>query len=138
MERNKPKCRFFAAGRCKYGSECRFSHEPAAPKSTAAPSTAPKKQPCKYFKRGYCANGSKCRFSHVGGASPMTAQQKQRAAYDSHPFDMPGDSDDDYGGPEYDLLVDVLGEEKAHWFDMVGPGGVREFLGIGGGYGDEW
>ncbi|KAJ3061610.1 hypothetical protein HK102_009045 [Quaeritorhiza haematococci] len=55
-----PTCRYFAAGNCRYGTLCFFSHDLAA-----APSTVPKKLgSCKYFARGTCKYGDACFYFH--------------------------------------------------------------------------
>ena len=49
-------CRFFLRGTCRYGSDCRFSHDIDI--SRRAP------QACRYYRQGRCRNGNDCRFSH--------------------------------------------------------------------------
>jgi CCCH-type zinc finger len=45
-----PMCRYFAAGACKNGASCPFSHDNAHADSFA----------CPYFAKGYCQYGDKC------------------------------------------------------------------------------
>ncbi|KAI5994136.1 hypothetical protein EDD15DRAFT_2529702 [Pisolithus albus] len=70
-------CRYYAAGRCNNGSNCKFSHgneEPpwqnaststvGATDSPATHSLDERQKPCYYWKAGKCKNGSNCKFSH--------------------------------------------------------------------------
>lgn len=69
-------CRFYALGRCRYGSSCRFWHDPQhdnmQPGRPAAGVPA-----CRYFAAGTCAFGDVCRFRHVkpavAAAAPPTS-----------------------------------------------------------------
>ena len=56
-------CTFFAQGRCRHGTECRFSHTIVAPQGVCdePPAVLP---PCSFFAHGACRNGDRCRFSH--------------------------------------------------------------------------
>jgi hypothetical protein len=90
----KEACKFFAQGKCNYGSNCKFSHD--LPGKTgvvtnfATSSTSPfggpgwnspqpsanlnsamsKNQPCKFFAQGHCKFGANCKYSH--GTSGVT------------------------------------------------------------------
>lgn len=45
-----PMCRFFVAGTCKHGAQCKFSHDQAHPDSFI----------CPYFVQGHCSYGDRC------------------------------------------------------------------------------
>lgn len=48
-------CSFFAAGKCRNGAGCKFSHAEPGRWAPAA---------CKFFLQGTCSAGRSCRFSH--------------------------------------------------------------------------
>ncbi|POM76250.1 Zinc finger, RING-type domain containing hypothetical protein [Phytophthora palmivora] len=50
-------CSFFAAGKCRNGSSCKFFH-------AAREDLAVSPLPCKFFLRGTCTGGRECKFSH--------------------------------------------------------------------------
>ncbi|KAF1794758.1 Zinc finger, RING-type, conserved site [Phytophthora cactorum] len=54
-------CSFFAAGKCRNGSSCKFFH---AQREDLAVSPLP----CKFFLRGTCTAGRQCKFSHAAEA----------------------------------------------------------------------
>lgn len=60
-------CRFFAAGNCRYGQSCRYSHNdsgaPIAPIRKELPSQ-PSSLPCRFFASGKCKFGHKCLYYH--------------------------------------------------------------------------
>jgi len=61
MDRERPLCRFFVMGTCKFGVNCSFSHDIP----TGELAEARKKVPCVYFHRNKeCRYGSRCVFSH--------------------------------------------------------------------------
>ncbi|XP_044300841.1 probable E3 ubiquitin-protein ligase makorin-1 [Varanus komodoensis] len=53
-------CRNFARGACRWGQNCRFSHDR---KST---------QICRYFQNGFCGYGDRCSYQHISEAPPLT------------------------------------------------------------------
>ncbi|XP_053249076.1 probable E3 ubiquitin-protein ligase makorin-1 [Podarcis raffonei] len=53
-------CRNFARGTCRWGQNCRFSHDR---KST---------QICRYFQNGFCDYGDRCSYQHVLEAPPLS------------------------------------------------------------------
>ncbi|KZT18823.1 hypothetical protein NEOLEDRAFT_1124945 [Neolentinus lepideus HHB14362 ss-1] len=79
-------CRFYARGRCKYGSRCRYSHEPREGQTRLSVNTSlysaaltdnkdiltPKgvvgdalvRRPCHFFNEGKCYKGDKCSYVH--------------------------------------------------------------------------
>ncbi|EGZ05841.1 hypothetical protein PHYSODRAFT_566348 [Phytophthora sojae] len=59
--RKKTPCSFFAAGKCRNGSSCKFFH---APREDLAVSPLP----CKFFLQGACKAGRDCKFSHSAQA----------------------------------------------------------------------
>lgn len=83
----KPElCRdFVRTGRCKWGQDCRFSHDvdnedaEEEMRSASAPALPEHSGPrtseiCRDFERGICNFGSACRFSHdVDGKPPLVA-----------------------------------------------------------------
>jgi len=113
----RPPCKFFQSGDCRYGDTCWYSHgaaKSAAPSPHSTPtrpsghrsnnSTPARSSPsgpiCKFFQSpAGCRNGSGCRFSH--------AQDASRTSRPSSPFKPePEDSDDDIdftsvGGKDY-------------------------------------
>ncbi|CAM9799549.1 unnamed protein product [Scytosiphon promiscuus] len=57
-ESARPPCRFFLLGKCKFGSSCTFSHDPADGRVPV----------CSFFERtGTCRYGDDCKFLHGGG-----------------------------------------------------------------------
>ncbi|KAJ3187809.1 hypothetical protein HDU85_006202 [Gaertneriomyces sp. JEL0708] len=54
---SKTPCEFYAAGGCKMGEHCPFSH--AGPGATFEES-----KPCRFFKSGSCVRGAHCPWSH--------------------------------------------------------------------------
>uniref|UniRef100_A0A803TDE3 RING-type E3 ubiquitin transferase n=1 Tax=Anolis carolinensis TaxID=28377 RepID=A0A803TDE3_ANOCA len=46
-------CRNFARGACRWGQNCRFSHDRKAT------------QICKYFQNGFCGYGDRCSYQHI-------------------------------------------------------------------------
>ncbi|KIN93201.1 hypothetical protein M404DRAFT_537066 [Pisolithus tinctorius Marx 270] len=73
-------CRYYSAGRCNKGSDCKFSHgnegslaPPCESTSTSAievvnslatRSRDERRKPCHYWKAGNCKKGSDCKFLH--------------------------------------------------------------------------
>lgn len=54
--RSNNLCRYFANGVCRFGSNCRFSHD----RSNAVTDNT-----CRYYLAGNCSYGSNCRYDHV-------------------------------------------------------------------------
>ncbi|XP_026575753.1 probable E3 ubiquitin-protein ligase makorin-1 [Pseudonaja textilis] len=61
-------CRNFARGACRWGQNCRFSHDR---KYT---------QICRYFQNGFCANGDCCSYQHISEA-PAFSRCGTESAY---------------------------------------------------------
>jgi len=91
---DKPLCRYFARGICRYGENCRYSHDdqvqqngqgyqngvsaivpnvPNVPNGNGISSndlkfgvlTHPRSStPCRFFAKGYCRYGDDCKFAH--------------------------------------------------------------------------
>lgn len=84
----KEPCKYFSQGKCKYGSNCKYSHDVPttqqgansgtifgqASRTGISPfgnvggnniDTANKNQPCKYFAQGTCKFGANCKYSHA-------------------------------------------------------------------------
>ncbi|KIO11273.1 hypothetical protein M404DRAFT_839480 [Pisolithus tinctorius Marx 270] len=73
-------CRYWKAGKCKSGSDCKFSHgtedslasdcwgdSTGAVEAVNPPATRSwdeRQKTCSYWKAGNCKNGSDCKFSH--------------------------------------------------------------------------
>ncbi|XP_063212930.1 probable E3 ubiquitin-protein ligase makorin-1 [Chroicocephalus ridibundus] len=49
----RPLCRDFARGSCRWGQNCRFSHD----RKSA--------QVCRYFQSGFCSYGERCSYQHI-------------------------------------------------------------------------
>ncbi|XP_068275628.1 probable E3 ubiquitin-protein ligase makorin-1 [Nyctibius grandis] len=49
----RPLCRNFARGSCRWGQNCRFSHERIS------------SHVCRYFLSGFCSNGERCSYEHI-------------------------------------------------------------------------
>ncbi|XP_054659446.1 E3 ubiquitin-protein ligase makorin-2-like [Grus americana] len=49
----RPLCRNFAIGSCRWGQNCRFSHD----RKSA--------QVCRYFQSGFCSYGERCSYQHI-------------------------------------------------------------------------
>jgi len=86
LKKNYPAmapCRFFAAGKCSYGTSCRNPHILAPPDYTILPNSessqkgsqssprlsttnysVPSKTPCWFFTQGKCTHGTTCKNSH--------------------------------------------------------------------------
>ncbi|GMH43698.1 hypothetical protein BSKO_11620 [Bryopsis sp. KO-2023] len=75
MPDEKVLCKYYASGCCKYGNECRFTHDFGATQSMV----------CKFYLQGGCSYGDKCRYDHVkpdwkrNHAPPATASNKKFA-----------------------------------------------------------
>ncbi|RGB32247.1 hypothetical protein C1646_227990 [Rhizophagus diaphanus] len=89
-----PLCRFFARGICRYGENCRYSHDDQSQQNGQGQSqeyqngveeilsngngnnndvhkfgvlTHPRSStPCRFFAKGFCRYGDDCKFSHNG------------------------------------------------------------------------
>jgi hypothetical protein len=62
---SKKPCRTFAAGKCNYGDDCRWSHDPnmkVPEKSTSD---------CRNFKAGRCNYGDTCKYNHSAAAASI-------------------------------------------------------------------
>jgi hypothetical protein len=80
---NQEPCRQFAAGRCKRGEKCKYSHSQATsyaphrgqnpPRPGPYDHPSPRKGTCFDHQRGACSRGDRCKFSHQGG--PAQPQQ---------------------------------------------------------------
>ncbi|KAM6458115.1 putative E3 ubiquitin-protein ligase makorin-1 [Liasis olivaceus] len=57
---NRIPCRNFARGACRWGQNCRFSHDR---KST---------QICRYFQNGFCGYGDRCSYQHISEAPALS------------------------------------------------------------------
>ncbi|CAE7725288.1 HUA1, partial [Symbiodinium pilosum] len=72
---DRPVCRHFLEGRCRFGEECRFSHqgeESAARLPPTAPAVPIDDRPlCRHFLEGKCTYGDACRFSHGDAAADV-------------------------------------------------------------------
>eukprot|EP00884_Botryococcus_braunii_P021002 jgi/Botrbrau1/7586/Bobra.0159s0035.1 len=55
----RPPCRFFMQGNCRYGDSCAFSH-------LITPGPVPGRRVCTYFMQGGCHYGDDCQFEHPG------------------------------------------------------------------------
>ncbi|XP_061869860.1 probable E3 ubiquitin-protein ligase makorin-1 [Colius striatus] len=49
----RPLCRNFARGFCRWGQSCHFSHDRRSA------------QVCRYFQKGFCSHGEQCSYLHV-------------------------------------------------------------------------
>eukprot|EP00898_Chlorokybus_atmophyticus_P008465 jgi/Chlat1/861/Chrsp107S01316 len=73
-QRPAPPCRYFAAGCCRFGAECIYSHDQAA--ANRPMRERPETPVCVYFVSGNCRNGDSCMFRHVY-ATPTSSEQQQ-------------------------------------------------------------
>ena len=74
-------CKFYAAGTCRNGAACRFSHDVSA--STARESAGAAREVCKFYRGSAgCAFGDKCRYAHVddGGEAVGRSGSYMRAS----------------------------------------------------------
>ncbi|XP_062997734.1 probable E3 ubiquitin-protein ligase makorin-1 [Elgaria multicarinata webbii] len=62
-------CRNFARGACRWGQNCRFSHDR---KST---------QICRYFQNGFCGYGDRCSYQHISEAPALSRCGSESAYY---------------------------------------------------------
>ncbi|OIW30160.1 hypothetical protein CONLIGDRAFT_714562 [Coniochaeta ligniaria NRRL 30616] len=69
LHRVRPVCRFFAAGKCRNGDNCRFSHDQESQAGRVSV-TIVSDTPCKFFARGLCQKGQSCSFAHDPDARP--------------------------------------------------------------------
>uniref|UniRef100_H2YZX6 RING-type E3 ubiquitin transferase n=1 Tax=Ciona savignyi TaxID=51511 RepID=H2YZX6_CIOSA len=64
---NKVLCRYFLHGVCKFGEDCRYSHDTKDPSDMV----------CRYYQAGQCTYGDKCRYDHVKSDKEIkTSKQK--------------------------------------------------------------
>jgi len=68
-------CKGFKAGKCKYGQECKFSHN----KET--------KTECRNFKTGKCRFGDACNFTHNKAAGQSDSHVIDLSAFDDNTSD---------------------------------------------------
>ncbi|KAH0618819.1 hypothetical protein JD844_018309 [Phrynosoma platyrhinos] len=61
-------CRNFARGACRWGQNCRFSHDRKVT------------QICKYFQNGFCGYGDRCSYQHILEA-PVLSRCGSESAY---------------------------------------------------------
>ncbi|XP_020652001.2 uncharacterized protein LOC110080430 [Pogona vitticeps] len=61
-------CRNFARGACRWGQNCRFSHDRKVT------------QICRYFQNGFCGYGDRCSYQHISEA-PTLSRCNSELAY---------------------------------------------------------
>ena len=59
-------CFDFANGKCKFGTNCRFSHTAALPDRDVGTGTGDDAKPCFDYAAGRCKFGKRCKFAHIG------------------------------------------------------------------------
>ncbi|KAI9138105.1 hypothetical protein BKA69DRAFT_1177641 [Paraphysoderma sedebokerense] len=100
-------CKFFASGSCRYGNDCRFSHDNnSQPSYSHSRSFAPSSsstsyrqtpEPCRFFKQGSCRYGNQCRYFHdmsTGGPTDPLLQRQTGARKLPVNSDDPDEFDD--------------------------------------------
>ncbi|KAJ6640459.1 hypothetical protein lerEdw1_013714 [Lerista edwardsae] len=68
-------CRNFARGSCRWGQNCRFSHDR---KST---------QICRYFQNGFCGHGDRCSYQHISEA-PVLNRCGSESTFQGNPLSL--------------------------------------------------
>ncbi|KIN93194.1 hypothetical protein M404DRAFT_536982 [Pisolithus tinctorius Marx 270] len=108
-------CRYYSAGRCNKGSDCKFSHgnegslaPPCESTSTSAievvnslatHSRDERRKPCHYWKAGNCKKGSDCKFLH-GSESSLPSDREVASTSAAEVVSTPGTpSQDDRPSP---------------------------------------
>jgi len=68
-------CRHFALGKCTYGDQCQFTHDPSAGGEQWAQAAAMGLVPgiCKFYQQGKCNYGDSCKFPHTAEESGAVA-----------------------------------------------------------------
>ncbi|KAF5366578.1 hypothetical protein D9758_008932 [Tetrapyrgos nigripes] len=77
-------CPFFSTGRCKYGDNCKNSHDAAnlspnsnQDKSLRAVSSGQSKVACSFWSRGACVRGDTCSYWHDPRAQTVKQREEQ-------------------------------------------------------------
>jgi hypothetical protein len=70
-------CKFFAAGHCRFGAACVYTHSNPVASDHCS-------MPCAYFLKGNCADGDKCRFMHISRQTVPAYEEP----ISSRPFDI--------------------------------------------------
>jgi len=117
----KPCTNFQKTGNCKFGNNCRFSHESGA--AARVGSGGLNAKPCTNFLNGNCSFGANCRFSHsTSQQGPMSMGLGGGA-----PPATPGLSG--YGGQQAPSPFNNAGGVGATGFPGAGASGIG--MGIG-------
>ena len=74
---SRQTCRFFALGRCTYGTSCKYRHSSVEDAERAKNGTSSARRPCKYYQIGRCYRGDACTFAHESGVTPSSSSSAQ-------------------------------------------------------------
>lgn len=85
---SRQTCRFFARGKCDYGTSCKYRHSLVRDEDNTQAVRTSGSRVCIYYQTGRCYKGDACRFAHEGKAlssSSSSAQDLQTAKPKSVP-----------------------------------------------------
>ena len=128
QSRPRGVCFAFQKGNCRFGNDCRFSHDENDVANAPPPSNY-SRGACYAFREGNCTRGDSCRFSHEegGGGGGGYSERPRGACYafrdgnctrgDSCRFSHDGGDDSRKRSRDYDDADDAGGDKKAKVYD---------------------
>lgn len=130
-------CKFFAAGTCRNGTACRFSHDAVGSQNREPVSAG--REMCKFYRGPTgCTFGDKCRYLHadsVGAESARTVGNHMRASAASYApsGDWARRASVGWGSGDHDAEAEAeewgYVDENGCWVSFESEGeGAREFL----------